>query len=332
MNSFYSGKKVFITGGTGSLGKTLIETILESTRSNVEIVVYSRDEAKQAALRSIYPDTPIRYLIGDIRDYDHLEKCMIGSDIVIHTAALKRVDDGESNVSEFIKTNVYGTENVVNAALSNKCEKAILTSTDKACMPINAYGATKKIAEKLFLNGDYDITTNKLGNTKFVVIRYGNIIASRGSIIPIFVDGARENIPLKVTHPEMTRFFMTLYDATSLIEYALSQTKGGDIFVSKMNAVIINKMAEKIIETLGSSSDIKFIGTRPGEKIHESLIAYCESPTIYDTGDYFCIPSQLKETKYNYQVASIDQYSSDLCLIDDYNWIIEKIKDGGINL
>ena len=330
MESLYKNKRVLITGGSGSLGKALISRILEETEGEVSLTIYSRDEAKQAVIRSSYPTANINYIIGNVRDREYISYCCRGMDIIIHAAALKRVDDGELNVSEFMKTNVLGSDNVIYAARICNVPQVLLVSTDKSCLPINAYGASKMLAEKLFV--DADSKTIKGADSIFTIVRYGNIIASRGSVIPMFVDWAEANKPIKLTHSDMTRFFMTLDDACTLIETALTHAKGGEITVAKMASVHMVEMAKAIITKLESKSTIEVIGIRPGEKIHESLISDSAFVSIYDTGEYYIVGSHTNPKEYDYPLADIKHYTSCNFIEHDPNWIIKKIQEGGIDL
>ena len=330
MTSIYQGQRVLITGGTGSLGKTLVETILRGTQGDVELIIYSRDEAKQASLRAKFPQENIHCVIGDVRDRKHLNHHCRGADIILHTGALKRVDDGEYNVSEFIKTNLLGSENVIHAAFKNNVTGALLVSTDKAVLPINAYGAAKMLAEKAFIDADYQ--SHKINGPCFAIVRYGNIIASRGSVIPLFVDWARKGEPLKITRKDMTRFFMTLYDACNLIEASLNHSQGGDVTVAKMSSVNMLEMAKAIIAHLKSTSDIEEIGIRPGEKVHESLVADNAFVNVYDTGDYYIVGSPLVKREYEHPLAELKHYTSSNYVEYDPAWIIAKIQSGGIEL
>ena len=253
-------KTILITGGTGSLGKALIKRLKQANK----IIVYSRDEGKQAL---IFGDNPeIIRVIGDVRDYDKLNVTLQRHkvDYIIHTAALKRIDDMEFYPDECVKTNINGSENVARAALENNVEKCILVSTDKACQPVNVYGSSKFIAERIFTNYDYNSNT-----TIFASVRYGNVIASRGSFIPLWVDLINNNQVLKVTSNEMTRFLFTLEDAVDAVLGALNNALGGEVFVPQINSYTLPTCIKALQSILNKNAKTKITGLRPGEKLHE---------------------------------------------------------------
>lgn len=265
-------KKILITGGTGSLGKRLVEMLAK----NNKVVIYSRDEGKQA---SIFNDNKnVIKVIGDIRDYSKLNITfkIHQPDYIIHTAALKRIDDMEFYPDECIKTNINGSENVARAAINNNIKKCILVSTDKACLPVNVYGSSKFISERIFTNYDYNSTS-----TIFSSVRYGNVIASRGSFIPLWIDKIKNNETIPLTSTEMTRFLFTLDDAVETVLQSLVYSIGGEVFIPQLNSFKINTVVKAVSAIAGKPSDIKLIGLRPGEKLHEDMLAKTELDFTY---------------------------------------------------
>ena len=277
-------KSVLITGGTGSFGKKFIETILSRYPDVKKIIIFSRDELKQSDLKQKYPeqDFPqLRFFIGDVRDKDRLQRACEGVDVIIHAAAIKQVDTAEYNPTECIRTNINGAENVIHAALDNGVQNVVALSTDKACAPINLYGATKLVSDKLFtaannIRGSKDI--------KFSVVRYGNVMGSRGSVIPFFMN-KRSSGTLPITHPEMTRFNISLQAGVDMVMYALDQHLGGEIFVPKIPSYRILDIAE----ALAPECETAIVGIRPGEKLHEEMITDTDSLNTIDLGEYYAI-------------------------------------------
>ena len=290
-------ESVLITGGTGSFGKKFIQRILEKNPKIERLVIFSRDELKQYELSKVYSeeDYPgIRYFLGDIRDEARLIKAMEGIDTVIHAAALKQVPAAEYNPFEFVKTNILGSENVVNAACTTGVKRVVALSTDKASAPINLYGATKLCSDKLFVTANY-VSGKK--DIKFSVVRYGNVMMSRGSVIPYFLNLPKgKKVP--ITHPEMTRFSISLDSGVDLVLHAIENAMGGEIFVPKIPSYKIIDVAKAI----HPGRDIEIIGTREGEKIHESMITQPEALNTYELEDKFIImPSgKLKYSKEEY--------------------------------
>ena len=279
-----NNKTVLITGGTGSFGKKFIETILERYPFVKKIIIYSRDELKQSEIRQKYPvdDFPqLRFFIGDVRDKERLTQTCEGVDVIIHAAAIKQVDTAEYNPTECIKTNVNGAENVIYAALRAGVNSVVALSTDKACAPINLYGATKLTSDKLFtaannIKGSKDI--------RFSVVRYGNVMGSRGSVIPFFLKKKKEGV-LPITHEEMTRFNISLQDGVNMVMYALLNHLGGEIFVPKIPSYKILDVADAI----APECEINVVGIRPGEKLHEEMITDTDSLNTIDLGKYYAI-------------------------------------------
>ena len=279
-----NNKSVLITGGTGSFGKKFVETILSRYPNVKKIIIYSRDELKQFLLKQQYPESKypqMRYFIGDVRDGDRLKRACEGVDVIIHAAAIKQVDTAEYNPDECIKTNVGGAQNVINAALAMGVKDVVALSTDKACAPINLYGATKLTSDKLFtaannIKGSRDI--------RFSVVRYGNVMGSRGSVIPFFMD-RRECGVLPITHPDMTRFNISLQAGVDMVMYAIGHHLGGEIFVPKIPSYRILDIAAAI----APSCRTEIVGIRPGEKLHEEMITATDSLSTIDLGKYYVI-------------------------------------------
>lgn len=277
-------KSVLITGGTGSFGKKFVETILNRYPEVKRIVIYSRDELKQFELKQKYPHDQypqLRFFIGDVRDADRLKRACEDIDVIIHAAAIKQVDTAEYNPEECIKTNVHGAQNVINAALQTQVKHVVALSTDKACAPINLYGATKLCSDKLFvaannISGKRDI--------RFSVVRYGNVMGSRGSVIPFFIS-KRETGVIPITHEDMTRFNISLQAGVDLVLFAIGNHLGGEIFVPKIPSYKIVTVAEAI----APNAKQVVVGIRPGEKLHEEMITVTDSMNTIDLGKYYAI-------------------------------------------
>lgn len=283
-----SNKSILITGGTGSLGKELVKTILTRWPDVKRLVIYSRDEQKQFLMAQDFPDhqyPAIRYFIGDVRDYERLKRAMNGIDCVIHAAAMKHVHIAEYNPDECVKTNIGGADNVIRACLETNVSQVVALSTDKACAPINLYGATKLTSDKLF------IAANNIKGTKnitFSVVRYGNVMGSNGSVIPFFLKKCKEGF-LPVTDMDMTRFNISLEEGVDMVLHALEKAWGGELFVPKIPSYRITDVAEAI----APNAPVKVIGIRPGEKIHEEMITSSDAFTTYDLGKYYVILPQV---------------------------------------
>ena len=291
----FKGKTVLITGGTGSLGTALTKKLLKSDVGKIRI--FSRDEWKQTNMKSELTDKRLRFLIGDIRDAPRLDRAMENVDIVFHTAALKQVPVAEYNPFEFIKTNVDGTQNVIDACLDNNVELAIGIGTDKAVSPSNTYGASKLLMERLFIGANFYKGEHK---TKFICVRYGNVLGSRGSIVPVFVNQIKKGKKITITDPSMTRFNITMEEALNLIFRAIKNSKGGEIFIPKLKAYKVGDMKDAIVEGLNSSIKSEIISIRPGEKIHEFLINTDELRNTFENNeDYIIIDQQLQDSKFN---------------------------------
>lgn len=283
-----SNKSILITGGTGSLGKELTKTIFQKWPDVKRLVIYSRDEQKQFQMAQEYPVEKypaIRFFIGDVRDLDRLKRAFIDVDYVIHAAAMKHVHIAEYNPDECVKTNVGGAENVIQAALSSDVTKVVALSTDKACAPINLYGATKLTSDKLFIAAN-NIKGKK--DIKFSVVRYGNVMGSNGSVIPFFMSKKKEGV-LPITDPNMTRFNISLQDGVGMVLHALSTAWGGELFVPKIPSYKITDVATAV----GPECEQRIVGIRPGEKVHEEMITVSDSFTTYDLGKYYVILPQV---------------------------------------
>ena len=278
-------RSILITGGTGSLGKALTRHILNQYPNVKRLVIYSRDEQKQFEMEQEFPISKypqIRYFIGDVRDYERLERAFQGIDSVIHAAAMKHVHIAEYNPDECVKTNVGGAENVIKAALNSNVKDVVALSTDKACAPINLYGATKLTSDKLFVAAN-NIRGKK--DIKFSVVRYGNVMGSNGSVIPYFIKRKQQDGILPITVAEMTRFNISLQEGVDMVMHALEHAWGGEIFVPKIPSYRITDVAEAI----GPDCEKPIIGIRPGEKIHEEMISSSDSFFTYDLGKYYVI-------------------------------------------
>jgi UDP-N-acetylglucosamine 4,6-dehydratase len=319
----FNNKTILITGGTGSLGKALIKRLKQY---DCTIIVYSRDEGKQALLFG--NDPSIIRVIGDIRDFDKLNITLkrYEPDYIIHTAALKRIDDMEFHPDECVKTNINGSENVARAALENNIQKCILVSTDKACQPVNVYGSSKFIAERIFTNYDYQSKS-----TIFSSVRYGNVIASRGSFIPLWIDMINDEQTLKVTSEDMTRFLFTLDDAVDTVLGALENAIGGEVFVPQINSYTLPTCIKALGKMLNKEPKTELMGLRPGEKLHEDMLAVTELPFTYQVPGINLL--QIRPQYTNKQHQSFEKYNgpefnSALWVKEDTSELIELVKKG----
>jgi UDP-N-acetylglucosamine 4,6-dehydratase/5-epimerase len=308
----FNGKCLLITGGTGSFGNAVLRRFLDT--SIAEIRIFSRDEKKQDDMRQFYKNPKIKYNIGDVRDRQSVDNVMQGVDYIFHAAALKQVPSCEFFPVEAVRTNVLGCENVLNSALQHKIKKVIVLSTDKAVYPINAMGMSKALSEKVMVSKSRNL--NGTG-TVFCGTRYGNVMASRGSVIPLFVNQIKNNKPITITDPNMTRFMMTLENAVELVLYAFQNGNNGDIFVQKSPATTIANLAQAIKELYKSTSSIKVIGTRHGEKLYETLVNREEIVKAFDEKDYYRIPADTRDLNYNKfftegekKVSKTEEYNS----------------------
>ena len=307
----FSGKTLLITGGTGSFGNAVLRRFLDTEIR--EIRVFSRDEKKQEDMRIQLKNDKVKFYIGDVRNYDSLQYAMRDVDYVFHAAALKQVPSCEFYPMEAVRTNVLGAENVLNSAIANDVKRVIVLSTDKAVYPINAMGISKAMMEKLMVAKSRMVDDRA---TKLCGTRYGNVMASRGSVIPLFVKQIREGKPLTVTDPHMTRFLMSLDDAVDLVVYAFNNARQGDIFVQKAPASTILDLATAVKELFNASNEIKVIGTRHGEKLYETLLTREELAKAEDHGDYFRIVPDGRDLNYGKYFTEGAQKVSDM---EDYN-------------
>ncbi len=289
----FKNKILLITGGTGSFGNTVLKRFL-STDVN-EIRVFSRDEKKQDDMRLAINNDKLKFYLGDVRDYLSIHSALKGVDYVFHAAALKQVPSCEFYPMEAVRTNVMGTENVLNAAIAQKVSRVVVLSTDKAVYPINAMGISKAMAEKVMVAKS---RMQNEGETILCATRYGNVMASRGSVIPLFVDQLKSNKEITITDPNMTRFLMSLEDSVDLVLHAFKHAQQGDIFVQKSPASTVADLAEALKELFKKNSSIKVIGTRHGEKLYESLISREEMAHAEDMGRYYRIPADNRDLNY----------------------------------
>jgi UDP-glucose 4-epimerase len=305
-------KVLMITGGTGSFGNTVLNRFLSTDIR--EIVIFSRDEKKQEDMRIALNNPKVRFQIGDVRDYGSVSRAMTGVDYVFHAAALKQVPSCEFFPMEAVMTNVIGTENVLNAAIERNVGRVVVLSTDKAVYPINAMGISKAMAEKLLIAKSRTVAD---GGSVLCATRYGNVMASRGSVIPLFVEKLKAGMPLTVTDPSMTRFLMSLEDSVDLVLHAFEHGKQGDIFVQKAPSCSIADLAEAIQQIFGIRTPVKIIGTRHGEKLYESLVSREEMAKAQDMGRYYRIPADNRDLNYDkfivegqVEANSVDDYTS----------------------
>jgi len=308
----FDNKVLMITGGTGSFGNTVLKRFLSTDVR--EIRIFSRDEKKQEEMRIAMNNPKLKFYVGDVRDYDSIHQAMKGVDYVFHAAALKQVPSCEFYPMEAVRTNVLGSENVMNAAIARNVSRVVMLSTDKAVYPINAMGISKAMMEKFMIakarmQGD--------GETRLCATRYGNVMASRGSVIPLFVSQLKEGKPLTVTDPKMTRFLMSLESSVDLVLYAFEHGNQGDVFVQKAPACTVDDLAVALREIFQRDNPIRIIGTRHGEKLYESLISREEMAKAEDLGEYYRIPADNRDLNYaqyftegEEKVSELDDYTS----------------------
>ena len=308
----FNDKVLLITGGTGSFGSTVLQRLINEPFG--EIRIFSRDEKKQEDQRLHYRDKRLRYYIGDVRDTRSIANATRGTDYIFHAAALKQVPSCEFHPMEAVKTNVVGTDNVLEAALENGVERVVCLSTDKAVYPINAMGISKALMEKVF------VAKSRLAIDSRTVItgtRYGNVLASRGSVVPLFVEQVRSGKPITLTDPKMTRFMMSLPDAVDLVLHAFRNGDNGDLFVQKAPAATIEVLAQAVLEVMGARDHpIKVIGTRHGEKLYETLLSREEMPVAEEQGLYFRIPPDNRDLNYS---VFVDKGDKQIAEHDDFN-------------
>ncbi|NIK11797.1 SDR family NAD(P)-dependent oxidoreductase [Alkalibacillus almallahensis] len=307
----FTNKTILITGGTGSFGNAVMRRFLETDVKEIRIL--SRDEKKQDDLRKHYQNNKLKFYIGDVRDKQSVKDAMYGVDYIFHAAALKQVPSCEFFPMEAVKTNVEGTENVLQAAIEAGIEKVICLSTDKAAYPINAMGISKAMMEKVFVAKSKTVDPER---TLISGTRYGNVMASRGSVIPLFIDQIKNDQPITITDPEMTRFLMTLEEAVELVIFAYENAESGDIMVQKAPASTIGDLAKALKELFNADNEIKVIGTRHGEKLYETLLTKEEHVVAEDLGGFYRVPADTRDLNYDkYFVEGSEELSTD----DEYN-------------
>lgn len=303
-------KTLLITGGTGSFGTAVLHRFL-TTEHFSEIRIFSRDEKKQDDMRNLYKNDKIKYYIGDVRDYSSVEPAARGVDYVFHAAALKQVPSCEFFPMQAVKTNIEGTQNVIKACVHNNVKKVICLSTDKAAYPINAMGISKAMMEKVAIAESRNLT-----ETTVCLTRYGNVMASRGSVIPLFLNQILNNEPITITDPSMSRFFMSLDDAVDLVLFAFEHGNAGDLFVNKAPAGSIGDLAKALMELSKKEVPVKIIGTRHGEKLYETLCTREEMQKAEDMGDFYRIPADNRDLNYAKYFSEGEQ---DVSVIEDYH-------------
>lgn len=308
----FNGKKLLISGGTGSFGNAVLKRFLGTDVA--EIRIFSRDEKKQDDMRKHYNNPKLKFYIGDVRDYQSVLNATRGVDYIFHAAALKQVPSCEFHPMEAVKTNVIGTDNVLEAAIQNGVKRVVCLSTDKAVYPINAMGISKAMMEKVMVAKSRNVDEAK---TVICGTRYGNVMASRGSVIPLFIDQIRAGKALSITDPNMTRFMMTLADAVDLVLYAFEHGNNGDLFVQKAPAATVETLARALTSMMGQADHpIQIIGTRHGEKLYEALLSREEMACAEDHGDYFRIPPDLRDLNYS---KFVEQGEERISTMEDYN-------------
>lgn len=308
----FTNKTLLISGGTGSFGNAVLRRFLKTDIA--EIRIFSRDEKKQDDMRKHYASPKLKFYIGDVRDYQSILNASRGVDFIFHAAALKQVPSCEFHPMEAVKTNVFGTENLLEAAIQNYVKRVVCLSTDKAVYPINAMGISKAMMEKVIVAKSRNLEGTK---TTICSTRYGNVMASRGSVIPLFVDQIRAGKPITITDPTMTRFMMTLDDAVDLVLYAFEHGQNGDIFVQKAPAATIEVLAQALLSIMDKPNhEVRMIGTRHGEKLYEALLSREEMLAAQDMGDYYRIPPDLRDLNYS---KFVEEGDSGIATIEDYN-------------
>lgn len=308
----FKGKTLLITGGTGSFGNAVLKRFLDTDLK--EIRIFSRDEKKQDDMRKFYANDKIKFYIGDVRNIDSLRDAVKGVDFIFHAAALKQVPSCEFFPMEAVRTNIIGTDNVLTAAIDAKVKKIVCLSTDKAAYPINAMGTSKAMMEKVIIAKSRNVDPK---DTIISCTRYGNVMASRGSVIPLFIEQVKANKPITITDPDMTRFLMNLDEAVDLVLFAFKNANQGDLFVQKSPASTVGDLAQAIRELFKTKSEIKIIGTRHGEKAHETLMTREEKVKSEDMGNYFRVPADTRDLNYdkyfedgNKKVTQAEEYTS----------------------
>ena len=324
----FKDKTLLITGGTGSFGNEVLKYFLNNIEIG-QIRIFSRDEEKQDKMRSEIKDERIKYYIGDVRNYESIDSALKGVDFVFHAAALKQVPSCEFYPMEAVQTNILGANNLLNASCANKVKKVVVLSTDKAVYPVNAMGMTKALMEKLMVAKSRTINPE---DSIFCATRYGNVMASRGSVIPLFVKQCKENNPITITDPSMTRFLMSLEESVALVLYAFKNANTGDLFVQKAPACTIHDLALAVQQLFNKNNEIKIIGTRHGEKAHETLVNREEMMKAEDLGVFYRVPADARDLNYdkyfiqgNVQVAKQEEYNSSNTQRLSVDEVIEKL-------
>jgi UDP-glucose 4-epimerase len=308
----FNNKVLLISGGTGSFGNAVLKRFLDTEIG--EIRIFSRDEKKQDDMRKKYNSPKLKFYIGDVRDFSSVRNATRGVDFIFHAAALKQVPSCEFHPMEAVKTNIIGTDNLLEAAIQNGVRRVVCLSTDKAAYPINAMGISKAMMEKVFIAKSRGLDDSK---TVICGTRYGNVMASRGSVIPLFVDQVRAGKPITITDPAMTRFMMTLEDAVDLVLYAFEHGRNGDMFVQKAPAATVAVLVEALLKLLGRPAHrVDVIGTRHGEKLYETLLSREEMAAAEDLGTYFRIPPDLRDLNYS---KFVEQGEAKITTFEDYN-------------
>jgi len=326
-NVDFSGKTLLITGGTGSFGNAVLNRFLETDIK--EIRIFSRDEKKQDDMRHFYNNPKIKYYIGDVRNIQSLRDAMHGVDFIFHAAALKQVPSCEFFPMEAVRTNVEGTDNMLTAAIEAGVSKVICLSTDKAAYPVNAMGTSKAMMEKVFVAKSRTVEPS---HTLICGTRYGNVMCSRGSVIPLFIDQIKQGLPLTVTEPKMTRFIMSLEEAVELVIFAFGNAHSGDIMVQKAPACTIEVLAQAVKELFSADNEVKIIGIRHGEKMYETLLTNEECERAIDLGDYYRVPADQRDLNYDKyykegstERAKLSEFNSNNTTLLDVEQVKEKL-------
>lgn len=327
MSNIFKNKTLLITGGTGSFGNAVLDKFLDTDLK--EIRIFSRDEKKQDDMRKLYRNSKIKFYIGDVRDVNSVRNAMHGVDYIFHAAALKQVPSCEFFPMEAVKTNVMGTDNVLTAAIEEGVRKVICLSTDKAAYPINAMGTSKAMMEKVFVAKSRNVDPEQ---TLICGTRYGNVMASRGSVIPLFVEQLKAGQPLTITEGAMTRFMMSLEEAVDLVMFAFENAEAGDIMVQKADAATITILAQAVQQIFGTDLPIETLGIRHGEKMYETLLTKEEAANAIDMGDFYRVPSDKRDLNYskfveegNEDAIHLDEYNSDNTTQLDVDGMVEKL-------
>ena len=326
-DNFFAGKTLLITGGTGSFGNAVLNRFLKTDIA--EIRIFSRDEKKQDDMRHHYNDPKIKYYIGDVRNIQSVRDAMHGVDYIFHAAALKQVPSCEFFPMEAVRTNVIGTDNVLTCAIEAGVSKVICLSTDKAAYPVNAMGTSKAMMEKVFVAKSRTVDPDK---TLICGTRYGNVMCSRGSVIPLFIDQIKQGLPLTVTEPSMTRFIMSLEEAVELVVFAFQNAQAGDIMVQKAPACTIETLAAAVKELFNADNEVKVIGIRHGEKMYETLLTNEECSRAFDLGDFYRVPADQRDLNYDkyfkegsVERAKLTEFNSNNTTILDKEQVKEKL-------